>query len=148
MENKRTTRRETFQGIVVSTKMDKTIIVSVDTHKTHHKYLKRLKFTTRLVAHDENNVAKVGDVVTIMKTRPLSKTKRFRLVRIDKKALESIKAAEAELKLEEKAEEVAQEATVAKEEVKAEVVEEVKAPEAAEAPKAKKKAAPKAKEEK
>lgn len=95
--------RASFQGIVVSTKMNKTIVVLVETHKKHAKYGKRVKFATKLYAHDANNVAKAGDLVTVEATRPLSKLKRFRLVSVDKVALESIKVAEAELKLEEKA---------------------------------------------
>lgn len=91
-------RRATFQGVVIKNKMDKTIVIAIETHKKHPKYLKRRQFTTKLVAHDEENVAKVGDVVTVMKTRPLSKTKRFRLVSVDKKALESVKEAEKEIK--------------------------------------------------
>ena len=100
-------RRTSLQGVVVSTKMNKTIVVEVETHKKHPKYLKRVKYSSKYYAHDENNVCKVGDVVTIMGCRPLSATKRFRLVSVDKKAVESIKVAEAELALEEKAEEAA-----------------------------------------
>ena len=116
-------RRTTLQGVVVSNKMDKTIVVEVETHKKHPKYLKRVKYSNKYYAHDENNVAKVGDTVTIMGCRPLSATKRFRLVSVDKKAVEPIKIAEAELIEEEKKEEV-------KVEAKAEVkVEEPKAEE-------------------
>ena len=75
----RNTRRS-IQGVVVSDKMDKTITVSVNTTKKHAKYGKKYK------AHDENNVAKIGDVVVIMETRPLSATKRFRLVEVVAKA--------------------------------------------------------------
>ena len=98
-------RRTTLQGVVVSNKMDKTIVVEVETHKKHPKYLKRVKYSNKYYAHDENNVAKVGDTVTIMGCRPLSATKRFRLVSVDKKAVEPIKVAEAELVEEEKKEE-------------------------------------------
>lgn len=98
-------RRTSLQGVVVSAKMDKTIVVEVETHKRHSKYLKRVKYSNKYYAHDENNVAKEGDVVTIMGCRPLSATKRFRLVSVDQKAVESIKEAEAELALEEKIEE-------------------------------------------
>lgn len=119
-------RRTSLQGVVVSTKMNKTIVVEVETHKKHPKYSKRVKYSNKYYAHDENNVAKLGDVVTIMGCRPLSATKRFRLVSVDKKAVASIKEAEKELILEEaKAEEKAAEVKV--EEVK---VEEVKAEEA------------------
>ncbi len=94
-------RRTTLQGVVTSTKMDKTIVVLVETHKKHPKYAKRVKYRKKYYAHDENNVAGLGDTVTIAQCRPLSKTKRFRLVSVDKKAQASIKAAEAELALEE-----------------------------------------------
>ena len=80
--------RATFQGSVISTKMDKTIVVLVETHKKHAKYGKRVKYAKRYYAHDENTVAHVGDVVTIMGTRPLSKLKRFRLVSVDKLAID------------------------------------------------------------
>ena len=99
MENR--VARPTFTGVVVSDKMDKTIAVLVQTHKKHVKYLKRVKYGKKYYAHDENNEAKVGDTVTIMGCRRLSATKRYRLVSIDLKAVESIKAAEAELLLEE-----------------------------------------------
>src|SRR5574344_2935266 len=95
--------RTTLQGIVVSNKMAKTIVVEVETHKRHAKYAKRVKYSNRYYAHDEKDLAKVGDTVTIMACRPLSATKRFRLISVDKKAVISIKAAEAELALEEKA---------------------------------------------
>jgi small subunit ribosomal protein S17 len=94
--------RPTFTGVVVSDKMDKTIVVLVQTHKRHVKYIKRVKYGKKYYAHDENNEAKVGDTVTIMGCRKLSATKRYRLVSINLKAVESIKAAEAELLLEEK----------------------------------------------
>jgi len=69
-------------GKVVSDKMDKTIIVAVESYKKHNLYHKRIKSTKKYKAHDENNTAKIGDVVKIMETRPLSKDKRFRLVEI------------------------------------------------------------------
>ena len=97
MERKVATRR-TVQGVVVSDKNDKTIVVLVETHKKHAKYGKRVKYGKKYYAHDENNEAKNGDTVTIMETRRLSATKRFRLVSIDKKAVLSVKEAEAELK--------------------------------------------------
>ena len=97
MERKVQARR-TVQGVVVSDKNDKTIVVLVETHKRHAKYGKRVKYGKKYYAHDENNEAKVGDTVTIMETRRLSATKRFRLVSIDKKAVMSVKEAEAELK--------------------------------------------------
>ena len=97
-------RRTSLQGVVVSNKMNKTIVVEVETHKKHPKYLKRVKYSNKYYAHDEKNEANVGDTVTIMGCRPLSATKRFRLVSVDKKAVEPIKVAEAELLEEEKAE--------------------------------------------
>ena len=146
MERKVQARR-TVQGVVVSDKNDKTIVVLVETHKRHAKYGKRVKYGKKYYAHDENNEAKVGDTVTIMETRRLSATKRFRLVSIDKKAVMSVKEAEAELKeeiLEAQVEEKVEEPKV--EEVKAE---EAAPAEAEEAKPAKKPAARKvAKKEK
>ena len=84
-------RRTSLQGVVVSDKMNKTIVVEVETHKRHPKYAKRIKYSNKYYAHDEKNEAKVGDVVTIMGCRPLSALKRFRLVSIDKVHQESIK---------------------------------------------------------
>ena len=124
MEGKVQARR-TVQGVVVSDKNDKTIVVLVETHKRHAKYGKRVKYGKKYYAHDENNEAKVGDTVTIMETRRLSATKRFRLVSIDKKAVLSVKEAEAELK-----EEIL-EAQLEEEKVEEPKVEEVKAEEAA-----------------
>ena len=95
---RRVQARRTIQGVVVSNKNDKTIVVLVETHKRHSKYGKRVKYGKKYYAHDENNEAKNGDTVTIMETRRLSATKRFRLVSIDKKAVLSVKEAEAELK--------------------------------------------------
>ena len=103
-------RRTSLQGVVVSDKMDKTIVVEVETHKRHPKYAKRIKYSNKYYAHDEKNEAKVGDTVTIMACRPLSATKRFRLVSIDKKHLESIKEVqEAEEAMEEQVEAVVEE---------------------------------------
>ena len=90
--------RRSIQGVVVSDKNDKTIVVLVETNKKHAKYGKRVKYRKKYYAHDENNEAKVGDTVTIMGTRKLSATKRFRLVSIDKTAELSVKEAEKELK--------------------------------------------------
>lgn len=78
--------RRTYRGKVVSDKMDKTVTVAVETFKTHPLYGKRVKYTKKFKAHDENNEARMGDVVEIMETRPLSKTKRFRLVSVVEKA--------------------------------------------------------------
>ena len=73
---------ETRVGKVVSTGMDKTIVVLVETYKNHPLYKKRVKYSKKYKAHDENNTAKMGDIVKIMETRPLSATKRFRLVEV------------------------------------------------------------------
>ena len=78
--------RKTYRGTVVSDKMDKTITVAVETKKTHPLYGKRVKYTKKFKAHDEQNAAREGDTVVIMETRPLSATKRFRLVDIVEKA--------------------------------------------------------------
>ena len=80
-------KRKVYQGRVVSDKMDKTITVQVDTRKTHPKYGKRVKYSKKYKAHDELNSAKEGDIVRIMETRPLSATKRFRLLEIVEKAV-------------------------------------------------------------
>ena len=119
MERK-TEARRAIQGVVVSDKNDKTIVVLVETHKKHSKYGKRVKYGKKYYAHDENNVAKNGDTVTIMETRKLSATKRWRLVSIDKKAELSVKEAEAELKEEIIEAEAAAEAAKPEEEAKAE----------------------------
>ena len=136
-------RRTSLQGVVVSDKMNKTIVVEVETHKRHPKYAKRIKYSNKYYAHDEKGEAKVGDVVTIMACRPLSALKRFRLVSIDKKHLESIKAVqEAEKAMEEQVEEVeanVEEAPVVEEQPK---VEEPKVEEKAEEKKAPAKKAP------
>ena len=79
--------RKVIRGVVVSDKMDKTIVVEVDTSKRHPLYGRRVKFTNKYKAHDENNEAKVGDVVELMETRPLSKDKHYRLVKIVEKAV-------------------------------------------------------------
>ncbi|RAK16751.1 SSU ribosomal protein S17P [Anoxybacillus vitaminiphilus] len=80
-------KRKVYVGRVVSDKMDKTITVLVETYKKHPLYGKRVKYSKKYKAHDENNVAKVGDIVKIMETRPLSATKRFRLVEVVEKAV-------------------------------------------------------------
>ena len=74
--------RKVLQGRVVSDKMEKTITVQVDTFKFHPTYGKRIKYSKKYKAHDENNSAKMGDIVRIAETRPLSKDKYFRLVEI------------------------------------------------------------------
>ena len=101
MEERKVASRRAIQGVVVSDKNDKTIVVLVETHKKHAKYGKRVKYRKKYYAHDENNSAVVGDTVTIMETRPVSATKRFRLVSIDKKADLPVKEAEEELKAKE-----------------------------------------------
>lgn len=94
MEERKVATRRTVQGVVISDKNDKTITILVETHRKHSKYGKRVKYRKKFYAHDENNEAKVGDTVTIMETRKLSATKRFRLVSIDKKAVEIAKVAD------------------------------------------------------
>ena len=94
MEERKVATRRTVQGVVISNKNDKTITVLVETHRRHSKYGKRVKYRKKFYAHDENNEAKVGDTVTVMETRKLSATKRFRLVSIDKKAVEVAKIAD------------------------------------------------------
>ena len=80
-------QRKVYQGRVVSDKMDKTITVLVETRKTHPKYGKRVKYSKKYKAHDEENRAKEGDIVRIMETSPLSATKRFRLLEIVEEAV-------------------------------------------------------------
>ena len=79
-------RRKVREGYVVSDKMDKTIVVAVEDRVKHRLYGKVLRSTSRLKAHDETNSAGVGDRVRIMETRPLSATKRWRLIEILEKA--------------------------------------------------------------
>ena len=76
--------RKVFTGTVVSDKMNKTIVVSVDTFGVHKLYKKRVKKSSKFHVHDENNTAHVGDVVRFMETRPLSKTKCYILVEVVK----------------------------------------------------------------
>jgi small subunit ribosomal protein S17 len=78
--------RKVREGLVVSDKMDKTVVVSVEDRRKHPRYGKVMRQTARLKAHDENNECGVGDRVQIMETRPLSATKRWRLVKILEKA--------------------------------------------------------------
>ena len=80
-------QRKVYQGRVVSDKMDKTIVVVIETQKKHSRYGKRIKYSKKYKAHDENNVAKIGDIVKIMETRPLSSTKHFRLVEVVEEAV-------------------------------------------------------------
>lgn len=83
MENK----RPELIGRVVSNVNDKTITVLVETHRTHPLYKKRVKYSKKYAAHDEKNIAKVGDTVRIAQTRPLSKTKRYELVEVIQEAV-------------------------------------------------------------
>ena len=78
--------RKTRTGMVVISNMDKTIVVSIEDNVKHKKYGKVIKRTVKIHAHDEKNECGVGDRVTVMETRPLSKTKRWRLVGIIEKA--------------------------------------------------------------
>ncbi|WP_209125323.1 MULTISPECIES: 30S ribosomal protein S17 [Bacillaceae] len=80
-------QRKVYIGRVVSDKMDKTITVLVETYKKDRLYGKRVKYSKKFKAHDEENTAKVGDIVKIMETRPLSKDKRFRLVEVVEEAV-------------------------------------------------------------
>lgn len=85
MENKRNLRKERI-GLVVSNKMEKSIVVAVKRKVKHPIYGKFVNRTTKLYAHDEQNTCNVGDTVRIMETRPLSKTKCWRLVEIIERA--------------------------------------------------------------
>ncbi|WCA22311.1 30S ribosomal protein S17 [Candidatus Phytoplasma oryzae] len=75
-------RRKILKGFVVSDKMDKTITVAVDYYKKHFLYDKKIKKTSKFYVHDEKKIAKVGCLIEFIETRPLSKTKRFRLLNI------------------------------------------------------------------
>ena len=77
--------RKVYMGTVASDKMDKTITVAIETYRKDRLYGKRVKQTAKFHAHDENNEAQIGDVVRIMETRPLSATKKFRLIEIVEK---------------------------------------------------------------
>ncbi len=79
--------RKAYVGTVVSDKMEKTISVLIETKKKHSLYGKRVKYSKKFLAHDENEVAKIGDKVKIAETRPLSRRKRFRLVEVVEKAV-------------------------------------------------------------
>jgi small subunit ribosomal protein S17 len=79
-------RRKTAQGLVVSDKMDKTVVVAVEDRVKHALYGKEMRRTERLKAHDEQNQCGVGDRVLLMETRPLSATKRWRVVEVLEKA--------------------------------------------------------------
>ena len=74
-------------GVVVSDKANKTITVKVETYKKDSLYNKRVKYSKKYTAHDENNTAKIGDKVRLVATRPLSKTKRYELAEVIEKAI-------------------------------------------------------------
>ena len=78
--------RKGRQGVVVSDKMDKTVVVAIEDMVKHPLYGRIVKHTKKFKAHDENNEARIGDTVLIMETRPLSKDKHFRVAKIVKKA--------------------------------------------------------------
>ncbi len=80
------TLRKTRVGLVVSSKMDKTVVVAIEDNVKHPVYSKIIKHTLKVHAHDENNECGVGDRVEVMETRPLSKTKRWRVTEIIEKA--------------------------------------------------------------
>ena len=79
-------RRKTREGLVISDKMDKTVVVSVEDRVKHALYGKVLRRTSKLKAHDEQNECGVGDRVLLMETRPLSATKRWRVIRVLERA--------------------------------------------------------------
>ena len=80
------TLRKTRVGMVVSTKMDKTVVIAIEDNVKHPVYSKIIKHTLKIHAHDENNECGIGDRVEVMETRPLSKTKRWRVTEIIEKA--------------------------------------------------------------
>ncbi len=79
--------RKVMIGTVTSNKMDKTVVVAVETSVSHNVYGKTVKRTYKLKAHDEENVCQIGDKVKVMETRPLSKDKRWRVVEVVEKAI-------------------------------------------------------------
>lgn len=79
-------RRKERRGVVVSDRMEKTITVRIDSKKAHRKYGKTVARSTKLKVHDEANEAKIGDTVRVIETRPLSKTKRWRLAEVIERA--------------------------------------------------------------
>ena len=89
----RGTRRQ-FTGTVVTNKNDKTIAVLIVSKNPHPKYKKLVTISKKFFAHDEKNEAQLGDIVTIVETRPLSRTKRYRLVSIDKRGLQKVELKE------------------------------------------------------
>ena len=83
------TKRTELIGKVVSAANNKTITVLVETYRNHPLYKKRVKYSKKYAAHDEKNIAKVGDTVRLLSTRPLSKTKRYELVEVLAEATEA-----------------------------------------------------------
>ena len=81
------TKRTELIGKVVSAANNKTITVLVETYRNHPLYKKRVKYSKKYTAHDEKNIAKVGDIVRLLSTRPLSKTKRYELVKVVEEAV-------------------------------------------------------------
>lgn len=79
-------QRKTRSGVVVSDKMDKTVVVRVNTFDSHKLYKRTVKKSNRFKAHDEENECSIGDRVKIMETKPLSKDKRWRIIEIEEKA--------------------------------------------------------------
>ena len=75
--NKKAAKRK---GIVVSDKMDKTVVVAVESYKTHPKYLKKYRFTKRYKVHDQENKYKIGDAIEFVESSPISKNKRFKVI--------------------------------------------------------------------
>jgi small subunit ribosomal protein S17 len=86
MAEQPTTKQRERQGLVVSDKMDKTIVVQVSTVKPHAEYKKVVRRTSRLKAHDENNEARIGDTVLVRECRPLSRDKTWRLIKVLQRA--------------------------------------------------------------
>ena len=80
-------KRKVYRGTVVSDAMDKTVVIEITTSKRHPLYGKRVKYTKRIKAHDEQNEYIVGDVIEIVETRPISKDKHFRVNRLIQKAV-------------------------------------------------------------
>ena len=78
-------KRKVREGLVVSDKMDRTVVVAVETRKVHPLYKKAIRVTKKYKAHDENNACKIGDKVKIVETRPLSKEKSWRVMEITPK---------------------------------------------------------------
>jgi small subunit ribosomal protein S17 len=87
MENMHKGKKKELKGLVISDKMDKSVIVQVERYIQHKMYKKFVKQYKKYHAHDEKNECRIGDEVQIMETRPLSKLKRFRVTRITKKAV-------------------------------------------------------------